>query len=184
MKVLIIIGTARKGRKSVYAAEKALKAFKSRSHDAEIFDIKEEEFPRYLGNRTYVNDEEPVPDGAKKLSDRVEASDLIVLATPEYNHSFPGALKTAMDHLYPEYDDKVFGFITVSAGGFGGVRCLGHLHDYVNALGGFAGPELTVSDIGSKFNEEGELIDESENERFYRFVEDCEKFREKMREGL
>ena len=183
MKVLNIVGTAREGRKSVHAARQVDEAFEERGHRTEVFDLAEEEFPP-LGNRTYVEDEEPVPESAQKLSRKVRESDFIVITTPEYNHSFPGILKTALDYLYTEYEDKPFGFVTVSAGGFGGVRSLSHLHDIVLEFEGFIGPNLQVSRVGDVFNEEGELVDEAYSDRFQSFVEQSEEFREKLENGI
>lgn len=183
MKVLNIIGTAREGRKSVYAAEAVDEAFEEDGHETEIFDLKEKDIPP-LGNRTYVEDEEPVPEFAEELSRKVQEADFIVITTPEYNHSFPGVLKTALDYLYSEYEDKPFGFVTVSAGGFGGVRALSHLHDIVITFDGFIGPDLQVSRVGNVFNSEGELLDESYDEKFQDFVDRCEAFREKLEDGI
>ena len=45
--------------------------------------------------------------------------------TPEYNHSFSGALKNAIDFLYKEWNNKVAGF--VSFGSAGGVRAVEQL---------------------------------------------------------
>lgn len=183
MKVLNIVGTAREGRKSVYAAEAVDEAFQEDGHETEIFDLGEKEFPP-LGNRTYIEDEEPVPGDALELSEKVEEADFIVITTPEYNHSYPGTLKTALDYLYPEYEDKPFGFVTVSAGGFGGIRALSHLHDVVIEFGGFIGPNLPVSRVGSVFSGDGELIDEDYDEKFHGFVERCEEFRQKLEQGI
>lgn len=183
MKVLNIIGTAREGRKSIYAAEAVCEAFDERGHESEIFDLKEKDFPP-LGNRTYVEDEKPVPESAQELSEKVEEADFLVITTPEYNHSFPGSLKTALDYLYTEYQDKPVGFVTVSAGGFGGVRSLSHLHDVFIEFGCFIGPDLQVSRVGNVFSEDGEIIDESYDGRFEGFVDNCEHFYGKLEEGI
>lgn len=53
----------------------------------------------------------------------VDAADAVVIVTPEYNHSFPGPLKTAIDSLRPEWHAKPVGF--VSYGGIsGGLRAV------------------------------------------------------------
>lgn len=49
----------------------------------------------------------------------VDASDAFVFVTPEYNHSFPAALKNALDFLHVEWADKPAGLVSyggVSAG--------------------------------------------------------------------
>lgn len=183
MKVLNIVGTAREGRNSIHAAKNVNEAFESRGNDVELFDLAEEDFPP-LGKRTYVEDEEPVPESAEKLSEKVEETDFIVITTPEYNHSIPGILKTALDYLYYEYEDKPFGLVTVSAGGFGGVRAVSHLHDIIIEFGGFIGPDLQVSNVGDVFDDEGGLNDQSYEDRFQGFVDRCEEFRNKLDNGL
>lgn len=53
----------------------------------------------------------------------IEAADAVVIVTPEYNHSFPGPLKTAIDGLRFEWAAKPVGF--VSYGGIsGGLRAV------------------------------------------------------------
>jgi NAD(P)H-dependent FMN reductase len=45
--------------------------------------------------------------------------------TPEYNHSFPAALKNAIDFLFREWNDKAAGF--VGYGGLGAARAVEQL---------------------------------------------------------
>jgi NAD(P)H-dependent FMN reductase len=53
----------------------------------------------------------------------IGAADGVVIVTPEYNHSFPGPLKTAIDSLGREWHAKPVGF--VSYGGIsGGLRAV------------------------------------------------------------
>ncbi|ANN17659.1 NADPH-dependent FMN reductase [Amycolatopsis orientalis] len=63
------------------------------------------------------------PDG---LSAGVAAADAVVVIVPEYNHSYPGPLKTALDNTGPEWHGKPVAF--VSYGGIsGGLRAVEHL---------------------------------------------------------
>lgn len=55
----------------------------------------------------------------------IDSFDGFVFVTPEYNHSFPAALKNAIDYLYAEWNDKVAGF--VSYGVRGGTRAVDQL---------------------------------------------------------
>ena len=57
---------------------------------------------------------------------RIERADAIVVVTPEYNRGYPGALKTAIDSVLPEWRAKPIGF--VSYGGIsGGLRAVEQL---------------------------------------------------------
>jgi NAD(P)H-dependent FMN reductase len=57
---------------------------------------------------------------------RVQAADGSVISTPEYNHGYPGALKTAIDTAREEWHAKPVGF--VSYGGIaGGLRAVEQL---------------------------------------------------------
>ncbi len=179
MKFTLLTGTARKNRKSIYVAEKTAKVLEDEGHEVFFFDPQEREVPP-LGSRTFV-DEGESPEDIQELSQEVQESDGVIIVTPEYNHSIPGVLKTALDYLYPEYDEKPFSFITVSGGGFGGVRVLNHIHDIVLELGGFVGPDMQVSRVGEVFSENGELLDKNYNKRFSDFVKDTVDFVERMR---
>ena len=58
-----------------------------------------------------------------RLSTAIDAADGVVIVTAEYNHSFPGPLKTAIDSLGAEWHAKPIGF--VSYGGIsGGLRAV------------------------------------------------------------
>ncbi|MFK0245768.1 NADPH-dependent FMN reductase [Amycolatopsis azurea] len=63
------------------------------------------------------------PDG---LSSGVSAADAVVVIVPEYNHSYPGPLKAALDATGREWHGKPVAF--VSYGGIsGGLRAVEHL---------------------------------------------------------
>lgn len=174
MHFLLLVGSTRDGRKSIHAAEYMEERLSEAGHESELFDLKERSIP-FLNNRTYADDGE-APENAQLLSEKVKETDCLVILTPEYNHSIPGVLKNALDHLYPEYDDKPFAYVTTSAGGFGGVRALSHLHDITLAVGGHPGPSLQISNIGDVFSEDGELRDESYESRIGDFIGDTEEF--------
>jgi NAD(P)H-dependent FMN reductase len=55
-----------------------------------------------------------------------------VIVTCEYNHSMPGVLKNALDHVYAEWNNKAVGL--VSYGGAGGIRAAEQLRLACGAL--------------------------------------------------
>src|SRR5438046_9277153 len=96
-----------------------------------------------------------------KFSAAIDRCDALIIVTPEYNHSFPGLLKHALDMNLKEYIHKAVGICGVSAGAFGGARVIETLLPVMRELrlvtifedGTFAG-------IGPLFAERGKLRDE------------------------
>ncbi len=137
LKIGIIIGSTRPGRKSDQVAKWYYDIAKSRS-DAEfdIIDLAEVNLPLY---------DEPIPAGyhdyqnehTKKWAEKIAPYDGFVIVTAEYNHSIPAVLKNALDYLYYEWNNKAVAF--VSYGSSNGVRA-------VNTLRLIAG-EMQMADV-------------------------------------
>lgn len=127
MKIGIITGSVRDGRKgrSVTSWVHELASQRAGEVTYEVVDLKSFDVP--------VLEWEKVPGGAKRKyphdsvlawSAAIDACDGFVLVTPEYNHSVPGALKNAVDWLYPEWAGKAAAL--VSYGAESGVRAVEH----------------------------------------------------------
>ncbi len=105
---------------------------------------------------------DPDPDTARSLavlSPRLEAADAFVVVTPEYNHSYPAALKNAIDWHYTQWQAKPVGF--VSYGGLaGGLRAVEHLRQVYAELHAVTVRD-TVSFHGAAatFTDSGEPVD-------------------------
>ncbi len=112
IKIAIIIGSTRPGRKAEAVAKWAYEIAKKRS-DAqfELVDIKDYNLPLL---------DEPVPPSLGQYSQqhtkawaaKIASFDAFVFVTPEYNHGIPGALKNAIDYLYAEWNNKAAGFVS------------------------------------------------------------------------
>ncbi|WP_318211085.1 MULTISPECIES: NAD(P)H-dependent oxidoreductase [unclassified Streptomyces] len=88
-----------------------------------------------------------------KVTPVLEAADAYVVITPEYNHSFPAALKNLIDRHYTEWQAKPVGF--VSYGGIsGGLRAVEQLRQVYAEM-----HAVTVRDTVSFHNAHG-LFDE------------------------
>jgi NAD(P)H-dependent FMN reductase len=76
-------------------------------------------------------------DGAKdpNWTDIITATDLFIIVTPEYNHSFPGRLKTLIDAEYDAYVNKKIIVCGVSSGSFGGARAVLSLLPVLHKVG-------------------------------------------------
>lgn len=170
LEILVIEGTAREGRKSIRPARYVTRKLNNRGHEAELFDLADRDIPMLKHTRYSDNDKHPAD--IEEFGQKVESADGLLVISPEYNHSMPGSLKNLLDHLYPEYNDKSVSFVTVSGGGFGGVRALSHLHDVFLEFGANIGPDIPVSNVGQTFNEDAELEDDAYGGRFENFLED------------
>lgn len=165
MRHLVVTATARNGRESIHPARHIKELL---GEEAELFDIAEKDIPMMQARR--YKEEGEVPQDVEEFGRKVEEAETLVIVTPEYNHSIPGPLKNLLDYLYPEYEDMVFAYVTVSSGGFGGVRCMSHLHDITLAFNATPGPSLQVSNVTEIF-EDGELIDNGYRQQFKDFAE-------------
>lgn len=166
--ILVVEGTVRDGRNSIHPARYVTTRFQENGHDAELFDMKNYDIPLFTNRRDMTSD--PLPD-VEVFGQKIENADAIVIVTPEYNHSIPGPLKNLLDYLYPEYEDKPFSYVTVSGGGFGGIRALSHLHDITLELNAHPGPDLPVSRVADVFDEDSTLLDDAYEDKFEEFVE-------------
>ncbi|MGN5633863.1 NADPH-dependent FMN reductase [Streptomyces sp. AC154] len=91
-------------------------------------------------------------------------SDAFVVVTPEYNHSFPAALKNALDWFLTEWAAKPVGF--VSYGGLaGGLRAVEHLRPVFAELHAVTVREtVSFHTAWEAFDGEGEPLDTRNSE--------------------
>lgn len=114
MRLAILTGSVRDGRfgptvTNWFAGVVAAR----RDFDVDVIDLASFDIPADMS----VNDDQ------REFAARIEAADAIVVVTPEYNHSFLGPLKTAIDSLKTQWEAKPVGFI--SYGGIsGGLRAV------------------------------------------------------------
>lgn len=66
------------------------------------------------------------PGATTAISERLRAAEGFLVLTPEYNHSFPGSLKNAIDWHVDEWARKPVGFVAYGAGS-GGIRAVEQL---------------------------------------------------------
>ncbi len=90
--------------------------------------------------------------------DALDGADAVVVVTPEYNHSFPGILKLALDLVGDELTDTPVGIVTY--GGMShGLRAAEALRPVLSALRAVAVTD-TVGFAGarSRFDADGTLV--------------------------
>ncbi|MEU6854926.1 NAD(P)H-dependent oxidoreductase [Actinacidiphila alni] len=112
LRIGLILGSTRPGRRGDQIAAWALEA--ARAHggaDYELVDLAD----HGLGNLDEPgnpNLQQYQHDHTRAWGELVGGFDGYVFLVPEYNHSYPGALKNALDYVYREWNDKAAGIIS------------------------------------------------------------------------
>ncbi len=105
-RIAVVIGSTREGRFGPIVAHWFARLAEQRPDlEVDLVDLTEPDVP------------------GPRFTTAIDAADGVVIVTPEYNHSFPGPLKTAIDSVGREWHAKPVGF--VSYGGIsGGLRAV------------------------------------------------------------
>ena len=161
----VILGTARQGRESEHAARFVFEQTRKRAGvETEFIDVRS--LPMRLDDAG-----EQMKDPA--FSATIERCDGLLIVTPEYNHSYPGLLKHALDMNLKEYIHKAVGICGVSAGSFGGARVIDHLLPVMRELGLVTiFEDVNFGKIGTLFDERGNLLDQNYVRRLDKFLDE------------
>jgi chromate reductase, NAD(P)H dehydrogenase (quinone) len=109
--------------------------------------------------------EDSPPEPVQDLFDAIEDADALLIATPEYNASLPGALKNAIDWASRPFPDNVLkdkpaAVIGASTGLFGAVWAQAEVRKTLKASGAHVlESELPVGLADGAFTPEGSLAD-------------------------
>jgi len=113
LRVVVLVGSVRAGRFGVRIGDWVHKHLAGAAVDADLVDLAELSFPHDMTSSPDVT----------SFAARIGRADAVIVVTPEYNHSYPGPLKTAIDALREEWRAKPVAF--VSYGGLsGGLRAV------------------------------------------------------------
>ena len=124
--------------------------------------------------------EHGIPAAVRMLQDAIAASDGLVIATPEYNHSVPGVLKNTIDWLTrpPEQIDRVFrgkplALIGATPGGFGTILAQNAWQPILHKLGVRLWSEgrLLVSQAHTRIDDQGNVADNKTRDQLAQFVQ-------------
>jgi len=132
-----------------------------------------ESVPPYNEDRD--TDDSPVE--AVHLREAIETADAVLVATPEYNGSVPGQLKNAVDwasrpHRVSALWGKPVAVVGASTGMFGAVWAQAELRKVLKTAGArVVETEVAVGKADSRFDAEGELLDEEIREQLAETLE-------------
>jgi chromate reductase, NAD(P)H dehydrogenase (quinone) len=171
MKVLAISGSLRRDSYNTKLLRAAEELFPSVAE----FELAEglKEIPPYDED----DDVEPAPAAVAAFRAAVADADAVLFATPEYNSSIPGQLKNAIDWVSRPLAtnplrNKPVAVVGASAGAFGAVWSQAELRKVLAATGArVVDAEVAVGHAPTKFDEDGQLIDETLREQLQEVVD-------------
>lgn len=163
----LILGTPRKERLSEHVAGWVHSKMQERPEiESAFFDVRDFDLPR--------DDYGPeIKDRFPEWRDAIIRADGLIIVTPEYNHGYPGTLKSVLDILLQEYIHKAVAFVGVSSHNWGGTRVIEACVPMVRELG----LAVTFTDLhfpfaAKKFDHDGKLLDEAYEHRVTGFLDE------------
>ncbi len=127
------------------------------------------------------------PEVVTNFADQIRATDAVIINSPEYNYTIPGALKNAIDWVSrlkdQPFKEKPVAIQSASGGPLGGARMQYHMRQMFVFLGSFVfnTPEIFVGMAQNKFNDKGELTDAATKEFLGKQLEAFAKFVERVK---
>jgi NAD(P)H-dependent FMN reductase len=163
MKLAVIVGTTRQGRKTPQQAKWVFNTAKqAEGIEAELVDLKDYPMPFFdepISPR--YNPERVIDPAVKPWLAKLEEFDAYIFVTAEYNHSIPGVLKNAIDYITWEIQRKPAAI--VSHGAAGGARAQIQLKVILSESKAVPIPlssPLAMAGMSDKIDEEGNLAEE------------------------
>lgn len=164
IKILALAGSTRKDSFNKKLIAEATRLAQQMGAEVTLIDLKDFPMPFYDAD---LEAKEGMPLKAKSLRQLMIQSQVIFIASPEYNGSLSAVLKNALDWASRDekgepsrdaFKGKKFALMSTSAGPSGGARGLIHLRAIIEGIGGTVlSKQVVVPDAYNAFTEQGKL---------------------------
>lgn len=163
----LLLGTNRKNRQSENVAKWVFGKMREREEiEIQFFDVRDFNLP-------HDDYGQEIKDNFPEWGDAMTRADGLVIVTPEYNHGYPGILKSVLDLLLKEYIHKPVAFVGVSAQVWGGTRVIEACLPMVRELGLVPTfTDLNFPRVQNLFDENGVLLDLAYEKRAAAFLDE------------
>jgi chromate reductase, NAD(P)H dehydrogenase (quinone) len=192
VKLLAFAGSSRRGSFNQRVLAIGRRAAKAAGAEVAFIDLKELDLPHMDQD---VEAESGLPAGARRFKAALSAADGFLIATPEYNSSFPALLKDALDWasrresrdekpLAP-FAGKPVGLLSASPGVYGGLRAQLALRTMLQNMQMLVVP-TTAANARLKddsFDDDGDLRDEAAQQRVQSVARELVALAAKLRQG-
>ena len=154
MKLKLILGSIREGRKTVHVAHHIYKLLAANTDvEVELIDLREWNLPQFVSR--WGKEENP-DTSLVVVAGKLAEADGLIFISPEYHGSYTGVLKNAIDHYWKEFKKKPIGVVATGAGSLGGINATTEMQQLVLSLGAFPMPQkLIVPYVQHAFEDDG-----------------------------
>lgn len=168
LQVLIVGASLRRDSLNNRLAALAAQGVKRTDAGVDLTTIADFECPSYDGD---VEAESGIPEPAKHFCQRLKASDALMIASPEYNASFSGALKNVIDwvsRFRPQpFNGKQVLLMSASPAMAGGNRGVWSLRVPLEHLGARVYPDMfSLAQAHEAFAKDGRIANDMLQKRF------------------
>lgn len=167
VKVLAFAGSTREDSVNKKLVVEAAKVARQMQSNVTVIDLKDYPIPFYDED---LETNEGMPNKAKQFRQLMIQSDVILIASPEYNGSLSAVVKNTIDWASrgengggsrEAFKGKKFVIMSASPGSGGGARGLVHLRTIIENIGGTVlFQQVVVPDAYDSFDEQGCLKNE------------------------
>ena len=182
MKIIAFSGSLRTGSWNTKLVHLAAKELEARGATVDVWDFKAANIPVYDPDTSDTNP----PPAMVDFKQRVRAADALLISSPEYNYSIPGALKNLIDFASrpPKenpFRGKVVGLMGTTPGPGGTLQGQIALRHVMHGMLCVVTPGLsfTISQAHEAFDDKGALKDEAKAKQLGgyldRFVEEVKR---------
>lgn len=186
MKVLGIAGSLRRdsyNKKILANAAQILKEIDP-SIEYTIIDLKQLALPVFDQDIIDAG----IPENVASLKEAIATTDILLICTPEYNHSIPGGLKNAIDWASRggknPFAKKVVAIMGATDGMGGTLRSQETLRTVLATLNAYCipYPEVAIRNVDEKIDQNGYFTDEKGREQIHKLLTRTLKIGERIRE--
>ena len=118
----VVLGSVRPDRRSLLPARLIVERVAEAGHQTELVDLRALDLPLYGQDES----DEQLP-AVLDFKATMARADAVIWLTPEYNHGYTSATKSAIDYLHAELRRKPVAVCGLSTGPIGGARAVEQL---------------------------------------------------------